>query len=286
VRQIEAKRLSEWTKHDYRTTLKKFFKWLRGSEDYPEEVGWIRVKTPKNNNIPDELLTEQDVKKLIRVADNPRDKAFVAVLFESGCRIGELLTLRLKNVQFEDGYTKIIVEGKRGRRMVPLIFSSPILADWINNHPSRNNLESPLWPKKTKIDEPMNYALARKLLQNLGRKAKIGKRVNPHSFRHSRATLLSRKLPEAILNEIFGWVQGSRMPSVYIHLSGRDTVGPLLQVYGLKKAVELERERRKEIEELKKMVVEMSKELKKLQTATAMWRPIEERGWLAVGQGE
>ena len=59
VRKIEGRKLSEWTRHDYRTTLKKFYKWLK-------------VKTPKNNNIiPNELLTEQDIKKLIRVADNP-----------------------------------------------------------------------------------------------------------------------------------------------------------------------------------------------------------------------
>ena len=241
VRKIEGRKLSEWTRHDYRTTLKKFYKWLKGGDDYPKEVKWLKVKTPKNNNIiPNELLTEQDIKKLIRVADNPRDKAFVSVLFESGCRIGELLNLRLKNVQFEDGYTKLVVNGKTGKRMIPLVFSAPALMEWINNHPSRHNYESPLWPKKTKIDEPMNYALARKLLQNLGRKAKIRKRVNPHSFRHARATLLSKKLPEAVLNEIFGWVQGSRMPSVYIHLSGRDTLEPLLEVYGLKKAEENE----------------------------------------------
>ena len=241
VRKIEARKLSEWTRHDYRTTLKKFFKWLRGSDSYPEEVKWLKVKTPKSNNIiPTEILSEQDIKKLIRVADNPRDKAFVSVLFESGCRIGELLNLRLKNVQFEDSYVRLIVEGKTGRRMVPLIFSSPMLVEWINNHPLRHNPESPLWPKKTKINEPMNYALARKLLQTLARKAKIKKRVNPHSFRHARATILSKRLSEAILNEIFGWVQGSRMPAVYIHLSGRDTIQPLLELYGLKKAEEKE----------------------------------------------
>ena len=304
VRKIEARKLSDWTQHDYRTTLKKFYRWLRGSDSYPEEVKWLKVKTPKSNNvIPTEILSEQDVKKLIRVADNPRDKAFVSVLFESGCRIGELLNLRLKNVQFEDSYAKIIVDGKTGRRMVPLIFSSPILAEWINNHPLRHNPESPLWPKKSKIDEPMNYALARKLLQKLAKKAKIRKKVNPHSFRHARATLLSKKLPEAVLNEIFGWVQGSRMPAVYIHLSGRDTIQPLLEVYGLKepkeeelelsprkcwkcgayneptaeiciscqavldvrKALELEKERRKEIEELKMELKSLSARLKILE---------------------
>jgi len=97
VRKIEGRKLSEWTKHDYRTALKKFYKWIKGGDEYPEEVKWLKVKTPRNNNvIPDELLTEQEIEKLIRVADSPRDKAFVSVLFESGCGIGELLDLRLK----------------------------------------------------------------------------------------------------------------------------------------------------------------------------------------------
>ena len=32
VRRIEARRISAWTKHDYRAALKKFYKWLKGAE--------------------------------------------------------------------------------------------------------------------------------------------------------------------------------------------------------------------------------------------------------------
>jgi len=37
------------------------------------------------------------------------------------------------------------------------------------------------------------------------------------------------------MNIFFGWVQGSDMPSTYVHLSGRDVDNALLQLYGLKK---------------------------------------------------
>ena len=36
------------------------------------------------------------------------------------------------------------------------------------------------------------------------------------------------------MNQVFGWKQGSDMPSVYVHLSGRDVDDALLGVYGLK----------------------------------------------------
>jgi ribosomal protein L40E len=37
------------------------------------------------------------------------------------------------------------------------------------------------------------------------------------------------------MNQVFGWKQGSDMPSVYVHLSGRDLDDAMLGVYGLKK---------------------------------------------------
>jgi ribosomal protein L40E len=40
------------------------------------------------------------------------------------------------------------------------------------------------------------------------------------------------------MNQIFGWKQGSEMPSIYVHLSGRDIDEAILGVYGLKKQTE------------------------------------------------
>jgi site-specific recombinase XerD len=94
IRVIEASDYSDWTKHDYKVTLKIFYRWLRwgvdyGDKDYPEEVRWIKIAIKKNNNrtLPEELLTEDEVKRLIEAADHPRDRALVATLYESGCRV-------------------------------------------------------------------------------------------------------------------------------------------------------------------------------------------------------
>jgi len=60
----------------------------------------------------------------------------------------------------------------------------------------------------------------------------MAKKVHPHKLRHSRATFLASKLTEAQMNQIFGWKQGSDMPSIYVHLSGRDMDDAILGVYG------------------------------------------------------
>jgi integrase/recombinase XerD len=241
VRKIETnKSYADWTKHDYKVALKRFFRWLRGGEDYPEEVKWIKT-TVKNGNhkLPEEMLTEEEIQKIIGCSEHPRDKAFVSVLYESGCRIGELLTLRLKHIHPDRYGAKIIVSGKTGMRSVRLIASAPYLTLWANIHPDKDNPEAPVWlelRKKTDSERSgIDHKNASILLKRLARRAGIRKRIYPHLFRHSRATHLAKQLTEAQMKEHFGWTQGSEMAGIYVHLSGRDVDDALLKVYGMKK---------------------------------------------------
>jgi len=238
VNKIEQMNYAEHTKRDYKVVIKRFFKWLRGTNEYPEEVKWIKT-TLKNDGhlLPEELLTVEDVEKLINAANHPRDKALIACLYESGCRIGELLSLRLKNIMFDDYGAKIIVDGKTGMRRIRVVSSVPYLATWIANHPLKNDPDAPLWVSigTRNKNGAVKYRNIRKLIRELAKRGGIKKRVNPHIFRHSRATHLANHLTEAQMNQYFGWVQGSDMPSTYVHLSGRDVDGAILSLYGLKK---------------------------------------------------
>ncbi len=96
---VQGRDLADSTKRDYKVVLKKFYKWLNGGE-YPEKVAWIKT-TRKNGNgkLPEKLLTEEDIGKLIETAENPRDEAFIALLWETGARIGELLDLKVESFQ-------------------------------------------------------------------------------------------------------------------------------------------------------------------------------------------
>jgi len=61
----------------------------------------------------------------------------------------------------------------------------------------------------------------------------LNKRVYTHLLRHTRATELASILTEAQMKEMLGWVQSSDMPSVYVHLSGRDVDNALLRAHGI-----------------------------------------------------
>ncbi|MCW4009704.1 MAG: site-specific integrase [Candidatus Bathyarchaeota archaeon] len=236
IRKIEAKDYSSWTKHDYKVILKLFYRWLRKTEDYPEEVSWIRTAFKDKNLLPSEILTENDVKKLVEHAGTLRDRAFILTLYESGCRVGEILSLRIRNIQFDQYGAVLLVSGKTGDRRVRIIAAAPIVATWIENHPLREDINSPLWVNLSSRNRhsPFGYCSAKTMLKDAAIAAGIKKRVYPHLFRHSRATFLANHLTEAQLNHHFGWVQASNMASTYVHLSGRDVDGSLLKLQGIK----------------------------------------------------
>ncbi|KYK34781.1 MAG: hypothetical protein AYK22_04725 [Thermoplasmatales archaeon SG8-52-3] len=238
VREIEQKDYSEWTKHDYKVILKRFYKWLNGNEKYPENVEWVRTTfKKKNSKLPEELIGVEDVKKMINTAGHPRDKALVSLLYESGCRISEILNMRIKHLEFDEYGAKIIVNGKTGMRKIPIVSSTPSLAAWYEIHPSRDNPNAPLWVSigTRNKGEPIKYHVVRGMLANLARKTGLKKRVHPHLFRHSRATHIASHFTEAQMNQYFGWIQGSEMPSTYVHLSGRDINEAVYRLNGLVK---------------------------------------------------
>jgi site-specific recombinase XerD len=212
-----------------------FFKWLRKSEEYTEEVKWIKPRLKNGKKLPEEILTIEEVTKIAEAAENPRDRAFVLVLYESGCRIGELLPLKMKNVQFDENGAILLVNGKTGRRRVRIIVSSSALANWLEHHPFKNNPEAFVWIVMGTRNRygMMSYAAIAEMLRKLAQRAGINKKVNPHAFRHARATHLASYFTEAQMKEFFGWVQSSDMAAIYVHLSRRDVDKALLKLHGL-----------------------------------------------------
>ncbi|MEM5853787.1 MAG: tyrosine-type recombinase/integrase [Candidatus Aenigmatarchaeota archaeon] len=244
IAKIEQSNYSDWTKHDYKVILRVFYKWLR-KEERPEEVGWIRIREANRHKLPEELLTVEEVNRLVDAADHIRDKAFISTLYESGCRIGELLCLQIRHVCFDNFGAVLLVNGKTGQRRVRVIASASKLYQWYENHPLKENPEAPLWitigtNSRYKV---WTYSTAKEVIKKIARKAGIKKRVYPHLFRHSRATHLASHLTEAQMKQYFGWVQGSDMASIYVHLSGRDVDRALLKLNGIEVQEKLENEK-------------------------------------------
>ncbi|MBU0497083.1 MAG: tyrosine-type recombinase/integrase [Candidatus Thermoplasmatota archaeon] len=241
--EINNSSYADWTKHDYLVILKRFMKWVKeeqGQEferrQYPKEVSWIIPKKQNGRHeLPKQLITMDDAKELANNTNNLRDRCLVLLLYETGARIGELIDLKIKDVDFDQYGAHLTLFGKTGARKIRIIASAPAISNWLLEHPDKNNKESfllcGLWqPQRGK---KLEYRHINRLLKETGEKAAISKPMNPHHFRHSRATELALQLTESQLCAYMGWVQGSTQAATYVHLSGKDVDNAILSMYGL-----------------------------------------------------
>ncbi|MCX6814292.1 MAG: tyrosine-type recombinase/integrase [Candidatus Aenigmarchaeota archaeon] len=247
---IEGSDMAERTKYDYKKMIKRFYKWLLGEDEfYPPQVRWIKCSL-KNcyKMLPEDLLSEDEIRKLIEAATNMRDKSLVSMLYEGGFRIGEVLPLKMKHIEFNAQFARVTVpqEGKTGVRRVLLVNSAPYIANWLSHHEQRGDPNASVWVSIRHNGKKTQYNTVRSLLIDLAKKAGVKKRVNPHSFRHARATHLAGMLTESQMKQYLGWTQGSKMAAVYVHLSGRDVDNRILEMHGLKKPEEEEKARQME----------------------------------------
>lgn len=226
---------NENTRHDFKVTLKKFYKWLNGGEE-PEITKFFKTTIPRSRTKhPSDLLTEDDVLKMMRVS-NVRDQCLLAILWDSGARIGEIGTLKIRDITFDEYGAKLNVNGKTGPRTIRIIWAVTYLMTWLREHPSPDNPEAPLWVNyklKNSSVIPMKYDSIRMQLIRAAKRAGIKKKVHAHLFRHSRATCYAKNLNEAQLERHFGWVHGSRMTDVYVHLSVKEVDEAILRANGI-----------------------------------------------------
>ncbi|MCG2782295.1 MAG: site-specific integrase [Candidatus Altiarchaeales archaeon] len=241
----KRRRISEWSQCDYLRVLKGFYRWLHNRNSGkpksrwtdPEETDWIEIENPESKVLrPDEILTWEDINSMSNVAMNLRDKALVEVLYDTGFRIEELLSLLIKDVEEVNCGSALRLHlrlSKTKLRRPTIVRSVPSMLTWMDNHPGKDDKNSPLWALLNGSDESLNYAAARRILINLGKRANIDKPINPHNFRKSSASYFSHFLSPAEMKERYGWKQSSKMLDVYCFPSEQEINRKVMEHFGL-----------------------------------------------------
>lgn len=228
---------SEATKFLYVVSIKNFFKEI----GKPELISWLKGKRPKETLTSDDILTSDEVQAMIDATDSHYWKALIAVLYETGGRIGEILKLKWKDLVLSDftandtGLEKKITAfmvhiptqktGAGFRKMI-LPYSTSYLLNL------KEIVESNPDNKIFYLCYKCNY----ETLGEIGRRARLSKHVYPHLFRHSRATAeIQKGVSEPILRKMLGWSSSSTVPSRYIHMSDSDVVNSQLGINQINK---------------------------------------------------
>jgi len=239
------------TKHDYVKGLKWFLQWMISeghSKLLKEKVDKIKVPPVDScTTTPDCILQEDDILTMVTQARTFRDKALLFVLYESGCRIGELARIKWKDVVFNDdstvGLTLTDTKTRKTRHAL-LGASVEYLAGWRNNYPGTPDNDTYVFISAN--GEPMEYRAMSQIISRTAKKAGVEKRVTPHLFRKSRITsLIKQNYQESVIKQAMWGNLGTNMFKTYVVLSEQDIDAEFRERMGIQK---------KEIKEDKKMV--------------------------------
>ncbi|MBE3129461.1 MAG: tyrosine recombinase XerD, partial [Acidobacteria bacterium] len=174
------------------SALRSFFKFLVLSGFVYKDPS-SQLTTPSTWRSLPKFLTVKEVEELLRAPDDKkprgvRDRAMLEVLYGSGLRVSELASLKLAEVNLEDGF--LICRGKGGKeRIVPLGRSAcgavrRYLAEVRPLVVSGERDELFL----SRRGKPFTRQGLWKLIRQHARKAGLAAKISPHILRHSFAT--------------------------------------------------------------------------------------------------
>lgn len=182
------------------------------------------VRPKKSKKLPT-VLSQEEVLRIIQVTKNLKHRVILGLLYSSGLRIGELIGLRLSNIDLDRMQIKI--ESGKGRkdRFVGLAKTFlPLLYNYLNTYrPEEFLIEGQYGGKYSESS-------IRKFLKSSLQQAGIRKKVTPHTFRHSYAThLLENGVALRHIQELLGHAK-PETTMIYTHVTRKsllDVQSPL-----------------------------------------------------------
>ncbi|MGM0828078.1 MAG: tyrosine-type recombinase/integrase [Bacillota bacterium] len=172
-------------------TLKAFFRFCF-KEEYIQRPLHEQMKLVKVPKDAIQSFTPQEIRTLISVVDETtvtgyRDRTMMYFMLDTLVRVKELLAIRRENVDLKNGIItlKAVDTKTKKMRQVPI---SDIMIKMLKVYIRKTEQFDPEYLFVTMHGEKISDNTVRKFLQDYGRKANVtGKRVSPHTFRHTGA---------------------------------------------------------------------------------------------------
>ena len=204
--------------------LKSFFNFLI-FEDYRKETPLELIEVPKTGRKLPDTLSTTEIDGLIAAIDlskpeGERNKAMLETLYSCGLRVSELISLKISDLFFEEGFIKITGKGNK-QRFVPVGSSTikfiTIYANQVRVHvPIQKGFEDTLFLNRR--GKQLTRAMVFTIIKNLAIAIDLNKTISPHTFRHSFATHLLENGADLRSIQLMLGHESITTTEVYMHL--------------------------------------------------------------------
>ena len=184
-----------------RLVINTFLHWAH-TEKYIPENPCETVKPIKYEVKERKPLTGEEMYILRDSLTEPRDKAMLAVLYSTGCRVSELIGLKREDVDIEAGTVHLFGKGSKHRTSYLNAEAKVTLQRYLE---TRTDTEDTLFVSMRSPARPLTKNAVEARLKKLAQKAGIDRNVFPHLIRHTTATdALNRGMPVTELQAMLG----------------------------------------------------------------------------------
>ena len=219
-----AKQLNARSQARIISGLKSFFSYLI-FEDYRSDNPLELIETPRiGRKLPD-TLSIVDIDRLIVAIDlssneGERNRAMLETLYGCGLRVSELVSLKISDLFFEEGFIKITGKGNK-QRFVPIGTYTQkyieIYKDKVRLHLNiQKGHEDTLFLNRR--GRQLTRAMIFTIIKDLAVKIDLNKTISPHTFRHSFATHLLENGADLRSIQLMLGHESITTTEIYVHL--------------------------------------------------------------------
>ena len=204
--------------------LKSFFSYLI-FEDYRKDNPLELIETPKTGRKLPDTLSVEEIDNLIVAIDlttneGERNRAMLETLYGCGLRVSELVSLKISDLFFKEGFIKITGKGNK-QRFVPIGDMTQkyiqIYRDTVRTHIFiEKGFEDTLFLNRR--GKQLTRAMIFTIIKDLAVKINLNKTISPHTLRHSFATHLLENGADLRSIQLMLGHESITTTEIYVHL--------------------------------------------------------------------
>ena len=180
----QNRNISDRSLDKYRETLCWFFSWAY-REEYITKDPSKPIKAIKYTAKERQSLSQLELEHLRLGCKSIRDRAMLEFFYSTGCRVSELTTVKLSDIDMREGIVTLFGKGKKYRKSFINAKAEVAITEYLK---SRNDDSEYLFVSERRPYRQLKKGAVEKVIRQIAGRSSVSKNVTPHIIRHTTAT--------------------------------------------------------------------------------------------------
>lgn len=197
------------------SVVKSFFSWMVKEEMLLRDPS-AKIKAPKKPKRLPKALSIEELEIVRESCETLRERAIMEVMYSTGCRLSEIMNMKISDINSQEMNMHVIGKGNKERIVYLSIKAMYQLRKYLA---SRKDDSEYLFVTDRKPAHKMTDRTIERIIDKIQSRAKLSKKLTPHVFRHTKATLMMENGADlADVQQILGHEDPSTT-LIYAHVS-------------------------------------------------------------------